>query len=300
MTRVLITGANGQLGHALIKTAEKYPDFKLICTDLPEFDITDAGITHNFIATHKPDYIVNCAAYTAVDQAENELDKAMLINGKGPEILATAAKRLDIPLIHLSTDFVFAGKQSYPYKEKDTPGPLSAYGKTKLAGEEAVIRSGGRSVIIRTSWLYSEYGQNFVRTMLRLGREKPSINVVIDQVGSPTYAGDLAGGLFSVLEHFMGDPGWLVKPEIFHFSNKGVASWFDLAVEIMHLAKLPCEVKPTLSENYLQKAKRPEYSVLDSSRFEEKFTVEIPPWRESLAYCIGNIINTTTFKKDKI
>jgi dTDP-4-dehydrorhamnose reductase len=293
MVRILVTGAKGQLGQSLVKTGEKHPGFSLICNDLPDFDITDPIVVNGFLEKHKPDCIVNCAAYTAVDQAETDFDKAMLINGIGPLILATSAKNNNIPLIHISTDFVFAGNQNIPYRESDTPGPVSAYGKTKLAGEEAVLRSGSHSVIIRTSWLYSEYGHNFVRTMLRLGKEKTEISVVIDQLGSPTYAGDLAAGIFTVLDHFRSDPGWPSKPEIFHFSNKGVASWFDLAKEVMHLSGLACQVNPILSENYPQKARRPAYSVMDCSRFEEKFTVEIPPWRESLAECIRNIIDPT-------
>jgi dTDP-4-dehydrorhamnose reductase len=290
MMRILVTGANGQLGQSLIKTGENHPGFHLICSDLPALDITDPDNVSGFLARHMPDCIVNCAAYTAVDQAETDFNKAMLINGTGPGILAATAINRNIPLIHVSTDFVFSGNQNAPYRESDTPGPLSAYGKTKLAGEEAIFRSGGRSVIIRTSWLYSEYGHNFVRTMLKLGKEKTEINVVMDQLGSPTYAGDLASGIFKVLENLRSDPGWPSGPEIFHYSNRGVASWFDLASEVMRQSGLPCKVNPIPSADYPQKATRPPYSVMDCSRFEETFTVDIPPWRGSLAVCIKNLL----------
>lgn len=287
--RILLTGANGQLGQALIHLPGLDGQVHWILTDYKELDITDRGAVDAFISKESPDFIINCAAYTAVDLAEKEFDKAMSINADGPENLALSAKSAGIPLIHISTDYVFSGHSWKPYCETDEPDPQGAYGKTKLAGEQALLRTGGMMIIVRTSWLYSEFGKNFFLTMLRLGAERETIGVVADQIGCPTYAGDLAAGLMKIIDYHARQPGWISNPEIFHFCNSGVASWFDLSRAVMETAGLPCDVKPLSSEQYPLPAPRPAYSIMDTGKFRKFFWPDIPYWRTSVNCCFENL-----------
>lgn len=287
--KILLTGANGQLGLSLVHLPALTDKVLWISTDFQELDITNDLAVNEFIRINAPDYLINCAAYTAVNQAEKEYDKAYQINAIGAENLATAAKSAGIPLIHISTDYVFSGQTCKPYCETDLPDPKSVYGKTKLAGEQAILRIGGPAIIIRTSWLYSEFGNNFVLTMMNLGKSKESIGVVADQTGSPTYAGDLAAALMEVIDYDVQHPGWLTQPEVFHFCNTGIASWFDLAKAIMELADLPCQVNPLSTEEYPSIAPRPAFSVLDTKKFRTFFGAEIPYWRTSVNLCIQKL-----------
>lgn len=284
-SKILLTGANGQLGQSLVGLPGYSEIVEWIPTDYPELDITDIASIDSFICRYSPDFIINCAAYTAVDLAEKEYEKALMINAKGVENLAVAAKSAGIPMIHISTDYVFSGKSWKPYSEMDEPDPQGAYGKTKLAGEQAIMRIGGKAIIVRTSWLYSEFGKNFFLTMLRLGHDKTSIGVVADQIGSPTYAGDLATGLMKIVEYNNQHPGWIREPEIYHFCNTGTASWFDLSAAIMEISGLPCKVNPLSTDEYPLPAPRPPYSSLDTKKFRNCFWPEIPYWRTSLNNC---------------
>lgn len=275
--KILVTGADGQLGtelRGLAKASGMGWDF----TDVGELDITDAEATARYVADTTPDILLNAAAYTAVDRAEDDLDRARAINASGPLNLAKAAQTSGIRLVQISTDFVFDGQKSTPYTEDDTPNPLSAYGKTKLEGEKAVLETSGNGVIVRTSWLYSAHGSNFVKTMLRLGREKESLNVVDDQVGSPTWARDLAQALIAILPR-LDNTG----PEIYHYCNSGTASWYDFADAVMTLAGLTCEVHPIATAEYPTPAPRPAYSKMSTRKIRDRFGLVIPHWRRSLA-----------------
>lgn len=286
--KILLTGANGQLGQALLRLTDVSVKVQWIPTDYPELDITDRPAVESFVKGYNPDFMINCAAYTAVDLAEQEFDKALVINAKGPENLALAAKMADIPLIHISTDYVFSGQSFNPYIETDKPDPQGAYGKTKFAGEQAIIHIGGKVVIVRTSWLYSEFGKNFFLTMLRLGQERESIGVIGDQIGSPTYAGDLAQGLMKIVEYHLKNPGWISKPEIYHFCNTGAASWYDLSIAIMETAELKCHVNLLRTEDYPLPAPRPAYSIMDTKKFRNSFWPDIPYWRTAVKSCYAN------------
>lgn len=288
--KILLTGANGQLGQSLTTILPNGPDFYWIRTDIQDLDISNLEAINRYLAINQADAIVNCAAYTAVDRAEEEPELASQVNTIGPANLANAAFSRQIPLIHISTDYVFPGTGHQPYRESDPNGTNTVYGRTKLEGEEAVRETGGRSVIIRTSWLYSEFGHNFVRTMLRLGQERDSIGVVNDQRGCPTYAADLAQAVIRVLKEFVSKPEWPSKPIVYHFCNSGEATWYDMAAEVMHVAGLPCAVIPVSSDEYPQKAKRPAFSVMDNSLFSKTFNFEIAYWKESLTRCLRNLI----------
>ena len=283
--KILLTGAGGQLGQSLMHLPDFSDRVEWIPTDYTELDITDRKAVGSFIFRTLPDFIINCAAFTDVDLAEKEFDRALMINSNGPENLALAAKPAGIPLIHISTDYIFSGQGRKPYTETDEPDPQGAYGKTKLAGEQALIKAGGKLIIVRTSWLYSGYGKNFFLTMLRLGKEKDSIGVVSDRTGSPTYAGDLATGLMKIVGYDNRHPGWINHPEIFHFCNGGTASWYDFSMAIMEISGLPCRVRAISTEQYPLPAPRPAYSVLDPEKFRKTFWPEIPFWRDSVRSC---------------
>lgn len=270
---LLITGANGQLGNELRLLLGD----NALYTDYAELDITDAEAVRAFVNAHQVDMIVNCAAYTAVDKAESDEEKAYAINAVGPANLAQAG----VPLIHVSTDYVFDGASCRPYVEDDVPNPATVYGRTKLAGEKHVLENADTALVIRTAWLYSSFGNNFVKTMLRLGAERDSLNVVFDQVGTPTYARDLAMAIVRIMPQLK--PG---MKGIYHFSNEGVCSWYDFAVRIMDKAGLPCRVKPIESVDYPTPAKRPFYSVLNKGKIKAAFGVEIPHWEKSLDDCL--------------
>ncbi len=267
----LITGSKGQLGTELTKLL---PD--ALQTDAAELDITDLDAVCSYVADNNVTTIINCAAYTAVDKAEDEPEQAHLINAVGPENLAKSGAKI----IHVSTDYVFDGSGHRPYTEADETNPVSVYGRTKRAGEEAVLEHATAAAVIRTSWLYSPYGNNFLKTMLRLGAEKESVRVVSDQVGTPTYAADLAAAIVRILPQVS-----VGKTGIYHFSNAGVCSWYDFAQEIMDIAGLPCSVYPILSAEYPTKAERPFYSVLDKRKIEQVFGVDVPHWKNALRRC---------------
>jgi len=287
--KILITGANGQLGLSIRNHPALPTDWQLIATDYPELDITSGSQVSDFLNRHHPDVVVNCAAYTAVDKAETERVQAMAINGKGPGILATACRDKGILLIHISTDYVFSGEGFRPYPENETPAPASFYGLTKHAGELEVAGKHPGSIILRTSWLYSEYGNNFVKTMLRLGNERDEIRVVADQTGSPTYAGDLARVILRLAERFASDPRLPSACEFYHVCNTGTASWFDLALASIEMAQLKCKVSPISTEEYPLPAPRPWFSVLDTKKTRKEIWPELPYWRDSLAKCLNNL-----------
>jgi dTDP-4-dehydrorhamnose reductase len=272
---LLITGANGQLGTELSKLL---PD--AIKSDVDTLDITNNKMVNEFVHDYKIDTIINCAAYTAVDKAEDNIGLANKINIGGPRNLASTGANI----VHISTDYVFDGTAHRPYTPNYRPNPISVYGETKLAGENAVLDIAQNAIIIRTAWLYSPYGNNFVKTMRKLGAEKESINVVADQIGTPTYAGDLADAIVKILPQMN-----LKTRGIYHFTNMGVCSWYDFATEIMELSGLKCKVNPISSAEYPTRAKRPYYSVLDKSDIINTFGLEIPHWKDSLKKCIAEL-----------
>lgn len=276
---VLVTGANGQLGQAIRKRADRYPSFSFFYTDIDTLDITDKEAVQAYLNKYRIHTVMNTAAYTAVDQAEKEPEKAYRINAEAVKILAEAARDHNSRLIHVSTDYVFDGMNHRPYLETDGTHPASVYGRTKLAGEILLQEILESAVIVRTSWLYSESGNNFVKTMLRLGKERKELKVVFDQVGTPTYAGDLAEALLVMLSK---EEGQGYVPGIYHFSNEGVCSWYDFARKIMELAGLPCRVIPIETKDYPTPAARPAYSVLNKSKIKETYGLAIPHWEEAL------------------
>lgn len=284
MHRVLVTGSNGQLGSEIRYLSPNYP-FEFIFTDIEELDITDKVKVHKFLVDHGINSIINCAAYTAVDRAESDFQTADNVNHLAVKYLAESAKELNIRLVHVSTDYVFNGESFQPYTEDSPCEPKSVYGITKRAAEEAILSLNlPNSVIIRTSWVYSTFGNNFVKTMRRLGSEKNEINVVADQIGSPTYARDLAACILEILPRISNE-----GTKIYHFSNEGVSSWYDFSVAIMELSCYSCFVNPIPTNQYPTPAKRPYYSVLSKSKIKIEFGVKIPHWRESLQKCIKEL-----------
>lgn len=283
--KILVTGSNGQLGSEIREVASGYPHNQFIYTDVDELDITDVSAVEGFFEYHNPDVVINCAAYTAVDKAENDRETAFRINARAAGILAKAAAESGAFLVHISTDYVFDGKHYYPYTETDRLNPVSVYARSKSAGEDEVIQTGGKAIIIRTSWLYSSFGHNFIKTIMKYGAERDSLNVVFDQTGTPTYAQDLAKTILDILPLAMTSD----STEIYHYSNEGVASWYDFAVAILEIAGIRCNVNPITTKEYPLPAYRPCYSVLDKSKIRKKFAVEIPYWRHSLKKCILKI-----------
>jgi len=286
MNNVLVTGANGQLGCSIRSIADQFPLLTFFFTDIDTLDICDREAVMSYVTTNDIHYIINAAAYTAVDKAEAEEELANRINHHAVRYLGEAATAVDAGIIHISTDYVFDGKSYHPYIETDQPGPVSKYGWTKLSGENALKEVCSDFHIIRTAWLYSEYGNNFVKTMLRLGAERESLNVVFDQVGRPTCAGDLARGILKILEK---NHEGLSVPGIYHFSNEGVCSWYDFARKIMQLADLSCDVKPIETKAYPTPAIRPAYSVLNKTKIKETYSLVIPHWEESLNLCLKSL-----------
>lgn len=284
MNNILITGSKGQLGSEIEALHGNYA-YNFFFTDKDELDISDKQVVENFCKKQHISHIINCAAYTAVDKAEDERELADKINHQAVENLSKTAKTYEITLVHISTDYVFDGTNYKPYIEDDKVNPIGIYGKTKLDGEKILQKINPKnSIIIRTSWLYSSYGYNFVKTMLRLGHNKESLNVVFDQVGTPTYAKDLAHTILEILLEIKNQ-----KTQLFHYSNEGVCSWYDFASEIMEQAKLPCKVLPITSDKYPTPTRRPHYSVLSKDRIKNTFNIEIPHWRESLKECLNEI-----------
>jgi dTDP-4-dehydrorhamnose reductase len=290
MSTILVTGASGQLGSEIRERSVRYGGYTFVFTDTGELDITDREAAASFIAELSPSWIINCAAYTAVDKAEEDEETATLINAGGVENIVSALAGSDCRLIHISTDYVFDGTSSVPYLEDDTPSPDSAYGRSKLAGEKAAM-GWPQTLIIRTSWLYSSYGNNFVKTILGKAGSTQSINVVFDQTGSPTYAADLAAAILEIISGVIQNRHVFV-PGIFNYSNEGVCSWYDLAVEIVSVAGSECKVIPVRSSAYPSRVRRPAYSVLDKTRIRENYSLTIPYWRTSLNNCISKINRT--------
>jgi dTDP-4-dehydrorhamnose reductase len=285
MINILVTGSNGQLGNELQRLADDFPEFRFTFTDIAELDLTNEEKVKAWFDENKPDVCLNCAAYTAVDKAEEERDLAMLVNKSAVAILAKQCTRLNTLLVHVSTDYVFDGKNFKPYTEEDQTAPISYYGLTKLQGEIAVKDFAKRYLIIRTSWLYSAFGNNFVKTMIRLGKERDSLGVVFDQIGTPTYAGDLAKAMLVATDQLYDKE---IK-EVFHYSNEGVISWYDFAVAIMEEAHLSCEVRAIESKDFPTKTNRPFYSVLNKSKIKSQLHIEVPYWRTSLKKMIEEI-----------
>ncbi len=281
---ILITGANGQLGNEMRVLSAENQQYTYFFTDVQELDICDVQAVRAFVSGHAIDLIVNCAAYTAVDKAEDNRELCDKLNHLASGYLAEAAEARGAALIQVSTDYVFDGTGHIPYTEEMQPCPNSVYGITKLAGEEEAMRKCSRTMIIRTAWLYSIYGNNFVKTMIRLGRERESLGVVFDQIGTPTYARDLARAIFAAIRQG-------IVPGIYHFSNEGVCSWYDFTVAIHRLAGITtCKVGPLHTDEYPAKAPRPAYSVLDKTKIKKTFGIEIPHWEASLAECIGKLL----------
>jgi dTDP-4-dehydrorhamnose reductase len=282
MINILVTGANGQLGSEIRDIQSGFPEYVFLFTDIDTLDITDAKAIQKTINVFKPQIVINCAAYTAVDKAESDKKLADLINVNAPELLAIACEKSKAVLIHISTDYVFDGKSYRPYKETDHPKPTGYYAKTKLDGENEIQINSSRSVIIRTSWLYSSFGKNFVKTILHYAKERGKLNVVYDQVGSPTYARDLANAILKIIPDALN----LNNHEIFHYANEGALSWYDFAQAIVELAGIPCEISAIESKDYPTPAPRPHYSVLNKNKFKTTFGIEIPFWRDSLKSCL--------------
>ncbi len=283
MTKILVTGAGGQLGNAVRAVFDRDNEIEAVYTDFDSLDITDAEAVERAVSELGVDFIVNCAAYTAVDKAESDEVKATAINSTAVGILGEVAAKHRAKVIHVSTDYVFSGENYRPYEENDEPYPQGNYGRTKLDGEGRLLSFCLDSVIIRTAWLYSEYGANFVKTMLTKGRELGKLKVVADQIGTPTYAGDLAQAIYQIVKH----PHW--TPGIYHYSNEGVASWYDFAKAIFEIADEKVEVEPIPTSAYPTPAKRPHYSVLNKSKIKQTYGIEVPYWRDSLKTCIRKL-----------
>lgn len=284
---VLVTGCYGQLGTEMRKIAVSDSLNQWHFTDIDTLDICDRNAVERFFTEHNIDICVNCAAYTAVDKAEDEPDLAEKVNVTASKILAESCKEHQCLLIHVSTDYVFDGNGDRPYREDDPTGPTSVYGNTKLEGEKAIQETGCRYCIVRTAWLYSSVGKNFVKTMLQLSETRNSINVVCDQQGTPTWAGDLADAIMHLINRYRMDS----VQEIFHFTNEGITTWNEFAEAIFEIAEKPCKVNPISTDQYPTKATRPAYSVLDKSKIKQTLGIEIPFWKDSLAKCIEELKN---------
>ena len=283
--KVLITGSNGQLGSEIRDLYADYENIEFIFKDLPELDISDLDAVNSLIIDKKINTVINCAAYTAVDKAEENIELAERVNSIGVSNLVKVLDKVNGKLIHISTDYVFDGTNSHPYKESDPVSPIGIYGKTKRAGELILINSKIDAIVIRTSWLYSSFGNNFVKTMLGLGKVKNSLNVISDQIGTPTYAKNLAKICLEIL--LISDSEKISKKgKIYHYSDEGVASWYDFAVLIMELSELNCKINPILTKDYSTLAKRPHYSVLNKEKIKSDFDIDIPHWKESLKECM--------------
>jgi dTDP-4-dehydrorhamnose reductase len=280
--KIAVTGAGGQLGRELQEIARKDDQFEYIFLTRDQLPVQDPQQVEHFFATSKPDYCVNCAAYTAVDKAESEREQAFLINGKAVGYLGVACRQAGTRLVHISTDYVFNGNSEKPLTEADPTDPLNSYGASKLEGERQALAY-EQSIVIRTAWVYSEYGSNFVKTMLRLMKERSSLRVVDDQIGAPTYAADLAAAIVSICRSGRFVPG------LYHYSNEGRISWYEFALAIRDLAGLTCEVVPIPSDQYPTPAKRPRFSLLDKTKIKSVYGIPVPDWRSSLEICIRKL-----------
>ena len=286
MSKILVTGANGQLGNEMRKLAPISKTNTFIFTDIEELDITNQEAIRILIQQEQIGIIVNCAAYTNVDKAEDDSEMSNLINNKAVENLAIVCQEIGATLIHVSTDYVFQGTKNTPCRENEQTNPLGVYGQTKLAGEQSVQKSGCRYLIFRTAWLYSAFGSNFVKTMIRLTHEREKLSVVFDQVGTPTYAGDLAALIFQTIE----TKQYETLNGIYHYSNEGVCSWYDFAIEIAALAAHDtCDIQPCHSDELPSKVKRPAFSVLDKTKVKADFNCKVPHWKASLQKCMKEL-----------
>jgi dTDP-4-dehydrorhamnose reductase len=281
--KILVTGSNGQLGNELRDLASAFSRYDFVFTDVDELSIADNDAVKKIFEEHRPAYLINCAAYTAVDKAESEKEINNQINGAAVGILASASKQNGTRFIHISTDYVFNGTASKPLREDDEVDPVNAYGASKLLGEKLAVENDPETIVVRTSWVYSFYGKNFVKTMMRLMNEKQSIGVVSDQLGSPTYAADLAKAIMQIIS----SEEWV--PGIYNFSNEGIISWFDFANEIKRLVKSSCIVNPLTTAEFPTPAKRPRYSVLDKAKIQQTFSIQLKDWKESLKECIQKL-----------
>ena len=280
---ILLTGCNGQLGNEIQLLEKDYGQHRFFNTDVAELDITNQLAVADFVGRNEIDGIINCAAYTAVDKAEDNKELCTTLNTVAPAYLAAAVEKRGGWIVQVSTDYVFNGKAHKPYMETDTPSPDSVYGSTKLAGELGVQKFCKRAMVIRTAWLYSTFGNNFVKTMIRLGKERAELGVVFDQIGTPTYAGDLAKAIMTAVEKG-------IKPGVYHFSNEGVTSWYDFTKAIHRIAGITtCKVRPIHTSEYPTPANRPHFSVLDKTKIKETYDMEIPYWEESLRKCIEKL-----------
>ena len=280
---ILLTGCNGQLGNEIQLLEKDYGQHRFFNTDVAELDITNQLAVADFVGRNEIDGIINCAAYTAVDKAEDNKELCTTLNTVAPAYLAAAVEKRGGWIVQVSTDYVFNGKAHKPYVETDTPSPDSVYGSTKLAGELGVQKFCKRAMVIRTAWLYSTFGNNFVKTMIRLGKEREELGVVFDQIGTPTYAGDLAKAIMTAVEKG-------IKPGVYHFSNEGVTSWYDFTKAIHRIAGITtCKVRPIHTREYPTPANRPHFSVLDKTKIKETYDMEIPYWEESLQKCIEKL-----------
>lgn len=289
MINILVTGANGQLGNEIRTISSGYDNFQFFFTDVEELDITDLDATDIFVANNSIKYIINCAAYTAVDKAEDNKELCYKINKDAVINLGTAANKNGAKVIHISTDYVYDGTATKPYIESDKVNPQSVYGKSKYEGEKGLQSVCPENIIIRTAWLYSIYGNNFVKTMIKYGKERDELNVVADQTGTPTYAADLADAIIRIINVSENDS---FKSGIYHYSDEGVTTWYDFTLAIHKLAGITCKVNPITTELYPTKAKRPQYSVLDKAKIKNTFNLQIPNWEESLKICISKLFSS--------
>ena len=280
MQTILITGSHGQLGNEMQQAAKHFPVFKFIYTDVEDLDICDKAALTTFVKANKVNMIVNCAAYTAVDKAEDDVALCYKINSDAVRNIGEVASENNLKVVHVSTDYVFDGTNNLPYYEDQPVCPATVYGKSKLAGEQALLETCKQAVILRTAWLYSSFGNNFVKTMMKLGTDRDSLNVIFDQVGTPTYAADLADAILKVLSHETFVPG------IYHFSDEGVCSWYDFTKTIHRIAGITCNVQPIETKDYPARTPRPHYSVLNKAKIKSTYGIVIPHWEESLVRCI--------------
>lgn len=288
MIHILVTGANGQLGSEIASLKSQFLNYKLFLTDKEELDITNFDNLKSFVQNNEIKVIINCAAYTNVDKAEEDEESALAINMIAVKNIAQISKTLHLKVIHISTDYVFDGDSKIPYVESDVTNPQNVYGKTKLNGEEALVAINPKNtIIIRTSWLYSSFGNNFVKTILKLSKEKETISVISDQIGSPTNARDLANVILKTIPLIQNQ-----NVEIYHYSNEGSCSWFQFSEEIVKISKSKCKIIPILSKDYKTKTKRPKYSLLNKTKIQQAFKVVIPNWEKSLVTCVNQIVGS--------
>jgi dTDP-4-dehydrorhamnose reductase len=281
--KILITGANGQLGNELRVASAAYPQYDFVFLSREDLPLHDPERFGAIFEAHRPSCCIHCAAYTAVDKAETEKDLAFLINGEAVGLLAAACRSYHTRLVHISTDYVFDGQSATPLREGDPTGPVNIYGASKLLGEELALRENPATVILRTSWVYSSFGHNFVKTMIRLMREKESIRVIDDQIGSPTYAADLAGAILAIVS------GGIFVPGIYHYSNEGQISWYEFALAIREKTGSTCRIEPIPSSEYPTPARRPHYSLLNKSLIKNTYGLSIPDWSSSLEVCLQKL-----------